>query len=389
MPKNGTPISIGNVASILGEDSITTDEKASSKVKELIDNTNKLYENNKNKVATGTDILALAKAGISFEGNTGSGYKIHRNLGEQVTIKGEGTDGKNNFTSASGNIQVKSDKAKGELTVKLSDKLTNMTSFETKELDDNGNKSKVKLDKEGLTTINKTDDNKYIMSKTGPKGTEIGKYDNDPLMNNNTSPTNSAKYGLDGISLKDDKGEVKLTPTELDFKDNKGRIKGLSDPVDQNDAVNKKYVDEKIASTSGGIANAIARANLPQISGKGHNIAGSYGYYNGEHAFALGLSGTNEVSNLVYRASGSLNTRGHVSLGAGLGYQFDNIGKRSKEMLKLDRYGNINLLDEKVYEHGIKIENLEISNEKLKKDNHELKMKVAELEKLIHELMKK
>ncbi|WP_064592005.1 YadA C-terminal domain-containing protein [Streptobacillus moniliformis] len=263
-----------------------------------------------------------------------------------------------------------------------------MTSFETKELDDKI-KSKVKLDKEGLTTINKTDDNKYIMSKTGPKGTEIGKYDNDPLMNNNTSPTNSAKYGLDGISLKDDKGEVKLTPTELDFKDNKGRIKGLSDPVDQNDAVNKKYVDEKIASTSGGIANAIAIANLPQISGKGHNIAGSYGYYNGEHAFALGLSGTNEVSNLVYRASGSLNTRGHVSLGAGLGYQFDNIGKRSKEMLKLDRYGNINLLDEKVYEHGIKIENLEISNEKLKKDNHELKMKVAELEKLIHELMKK
>ncbi|WP_064607558.1 YadA-like family protein [Streptobacillus moniliformis] len=389
MPKNGTPISIGNVASILGEDSITTDDKATEKVKELIDNTNKLYENNKNKVATGTDILALAKAGISFEGNTGSGDKIHRNLGEQVTIKDEGTDGKNNFTSASGNIQVKSDKAKGELTVKLSDKLTNMTSFETKELDDNGNKSKVKLDKEGLTTINKTDDNKYIMSKTGPKGTEIGKYDNDPLMNNNTSPTNSAKYGLDGISLKDDKGEVKLTPTELDFKDNKGRIKGLSDPVDQNDAVNKKYVDEKIASTSGGIANAIAMANLPQISGKGHNIAGSYGYYNGEHAFALGLSGTNEVSNLVYRASGSLNTRGHVSLGAGLGYQFDNIGKRSKEMLKLDRYGNINLLDEKVYKHGIKIENLEISNEKLKKDNHELKMKVAELEKLIHELMKK
>ncbi|WP_064592003.1 hypothetical protein [Streptobacillus moniliformis] len=82
MPKNGTPISIGNVASILGEDSITTDDKATEKVKELIDNTNKLYENNKNKVATGTDILALAKAGISFEGNTGSGDKIHRNLGE-------------------------------------------------------------------------------------------------------------------------------------------------------------------------------------------------------------------------------------------------------------------------------------------------------------------
>ncbi|WP_081265308.1 adhesin, partial [Streptobacillus moniliformis] len=221
MPKNGTPISIGNVASILGEDSITTDDKATEKVKELIDNTNKLYENNKNKVATGTDILALAKAGISFEGNTGSGDKIHRNLGEQVTIKGEGTDGKNNFTSASGNIQVKSDKAKGELTVKLSDKLTNMTSFETKELDDNGNKSKVKLDKEGLTTINKTDDNKYIMSKAGPNGTEIGKYDVNPLMNGNNKaqPTTSAKYTLEGTTIKDDKGSSNLTSNTLTLKD--------------------------------------------------------------------------------------------------------------------------------------------------------------------------
>ncbi|WP_081257929.1 adhesin, partial [Streptobacillus moniliformis] len=221
MPKNGTPISIGNVASILGEDSITTEDKASSKVKELIDNTNKLYENNKNKVATGTDILALAKAGISFEGNTGSGEKIHRNLGEQVTIKGEGTDDNKNFTSASGNIQVKSDKAKSELTVKLSDKLTNMTSFETKELDDNGNKSKVKLDKEGLTTINKTDDNKYIMSKTGPNGTEIGKYDVNPLMNGNNKaqPTTSAKYTLEGTTIKDDKGSSNLTSNTLTLKD--------------------------------------------------------------------------------------------------------------------------------------------------------------------------
>ncbi|WP_155731313.1 hypothetical protein, partial [Streptobacillus moniliformis] len=118
----------------------TTDDKAAEKVKELIGNS----DNSKNKVATGTDVLALAMAGLNFSGNEGSGDKIHRNLGEQVTIKGEGTDGKNNFTSASGNIQVKSDKAKGELTVKLSDKLTNMTSFETKELDDKI-KSKVKL----------------------------------------------------------------------------------------------------------------------------------------------------------------------------------------------------------------------------------------------------
>ncbi|WP_155732667.1 hypothetical protein, partial [Streptobacillus moniliformis] len=112
-------ISIGNVASILGEEATKTSDKAAEKVKDLIDKKDNLSDNSKNKVATGTDILALAKAGISFEGNTGSGDKIHRNLGEKVTIKGEGTDSKDDFTSASGNIQVKSDKAKSELTVKL------------------------------------------------------------------------------------------------------------------------------------------------------------------------------------------------------------------------------------------------------------------------------
>ncbi|WP_196762761.1 YadA C-terminal domain-containing protein, partial [Streptobacillus moniliformis] len=374
MPKNGTPISIGNVASILGEEATTTSDKAAEKVKELIGNS----DNSKNKVATGTDILALAKAGISFEGNTGSGDKIHRNLGDKVTIKGEGTDGKNNFTSASGNIQVKSDKAKGELTVKLSDKLTNMTSFETKELDDNGNKSKVKLDKEGLTTINKTDDNKYIMSKTGPKGTEIGKYDVNPLekSNNNAQPTTSAKYTLEGTTIKDDKGSSNLTSNTLTLKDkdnkqgitldNKGDtptislsnkegeetvkidggdgkdkeptisfkvdkdkglgvVKGLRDLTDNDPghyAVNKRYVDNKLNGALGGVANAIAVASIPQINGKGHNIGASYGYYEGHSAFALGLSGINERGNVLYKANLSLNTRGNVGIGAGIGYQF-------------------------------------------------------------------
>ncbi|WP_208600522.1 YadA-like family protein, partial [Streptobacillus ratti] len=111
-----------------------------------------------------------------------------------------------------------------------------------------------------------------------------------------------------------------------------------------------------------------------QISGEGHNVSGSYGYYNGEHAFAIGLSGTNSTSNLVYRASGSLNTRGNVALGAGLGYQFDNIVTRSKEMLKLQRNGNINLLDEKVYE-------LELQFNEMKKELEELRMVVEKFMK--------
>ncbi|WP_155732420.1 hypothetical protein, partial [Streptobacillus moniliformis] len=96
------PISIGNVASILGEEATKTSDKAAEKVKDLIDKKDNLSDNSKNKVATGTDIKALAMAGLNFSGNDKAGDKIHRNLGEQVTIKGEGTDDNKNFTSASG-----------------------------------------------------------------------------------------------------------------------------------------------------------------------------------------------------------------------------------------------------------------------------------------------
>ncbi|WP_197034540.1 YadA C-terminal domain-containing protein, partial [Streptobacillus canis] len=92
-----------------------------------------------------------------------------------------------------------------------------------------------------------------------------------------------------------------------------------------------------------------------------HNIAGAYGYYNGEHAFALGISGLNETGNLVYKASGSLNTKGHVALGAGLGYQFDV------------KTSTINRKDE--------IEELRNENKKNKELIQQLFEKISELEK--------
>ncbi|WP_064613599.1 YadA-like family protein [Streptobacillus moniliformis] len=175
----------------------------------------------------------------------------------------------------------------------------------------------------------------------------------------------------------------------IDFLNNEGVIRGLADPVDENDAANKNYVDNSVTKALGGVASAIAMANLPNVSGGGHNIAGSYGYYNGEHAFALGLSGTNEKVNLTYKASGSLNTRGNISLGAGLGYQFDNISKRNKELLTLQRNGNINLLDEKVYELEKQLNKVEKLNLEYKNEVEELKVKVNKLEKMLNELIKK
>ncbi|QXW65425.1 YadA-like family protein [Streptobacillus moniliformis] len=181
-----------------------------------------------------------------------------------------------------------------------------------------------------------------------------------------------------GLTFKGDKGETNIQKLGDTLFITGGsyittKAKGNEVSVDLTDKT-KKDIEKGVAANSG-VANAVAMANLPQINGKGHNIAGSYGYYNGEHAFALGLSGTNEKVNLTYRASGSLNTRGNISLGAGLGYQFDNISKRNKELLTLKRNGNINLLDEKVYELDNKVKTLE--------------KRVNELETLLREIIRK
>ncbi|WP_180371206.1 YadA C-terminal domain-containing protein, partial [Streptobacillus notomytis] len=420
MPKgNGNePISIGNVKSILGEDA--TPEK----IKEFLEDKDDIFKNNKNNVATGTDLKALAKAGINFSGNTGAGEEVHRNLGEKVIIKGEGTDNKDDFTSASGNIQVSSEKNSSTLTVKLSDKLKEMTSFETKELDDNNIKSKTKLDKEGLTTINKTDDNKYIMSKTGPNGIEIGKYNDNPLTKANEQATNSSKYTLDGTTIKDDKGEGKLTSNKLSLKDKDdkkgitlnnekdptiiltdkegketvkieggekeptislktegekglGVLKGLRD-LTENDpghyAVNKRYVDERLTTATSGVANAIAAASIPQISNVGdrrHNIGASYGYYEGQSAFAIGLSGINEVGNVLYKANLSLNTKGKVGIGAGISYQFGGGEKKGREEIVIERPIN---------------KELEEQNKKLIEDNKRLEKANKDITDTIEEL---
>jgi len=46
----------------------------------------------------------------------------------------------------------------------------------------------------------------------------------------------------------------------------------------------KPEVDKKIDFTLGGVANAVAMANLPQVSGdRKFNLAASYGYYGGSH----------------------------------------------------------------------------------------------------------
>lgn len=72
-----------------------------------------------------------------------------------------------------------------------------------------------------------------------------------------------------------------------------------------------------------GTANALAAAALPQAADPGRGmIAAGTSYYQGQSAFALGLSVRSGDGRGVLRAGASIDTRGRAGLNAGAGIQF-------------------------------------------------------------------
>ncbi|MDK9580794.1 YadA-like family protein, partial [Sneathia sanguinegens] len=143
---------------------------------------------------------------------------------------------------------------------------------------------------------------------------------------------------------------------------------------------NKTEVDAKVSNISntvveankksdlalGGVANAVAMANLLQANSYSKyktNISAAYGYYGGANALAVGFSGVSENRMVSYRVSGSVNTKGNIALGAGLGVMLGEF--------KTDKYP----------EKGKKISELE---EKLRLQTE----KTNKLEKQLEEIMK-
>ena len=132
-----------------------------------------------------------------------------------------------------------------------------------------------------------------------------------------------------------------------------------------------KKIDEKSELALGGVSNAIAIANLPQVSGnKKFNLSAAYGYYGTSHSLAIGISGQNNRGNFIYKLSGSVNNHGNLALGLGIGVM---LGEKENE------YPNKTAEVEKLME---KVSNLEKSNEELRKENREIK-------EMINKLLKK
>ena len=132
-------------------------------------------------------------------------------------------------------------------------------------------------------------------------------------------------------------------------------------------------IDKKSDLALGGVSNAVAMANLPQVNSYSrhrHNLSAAYGYYSGSHALALGFSGVNEKRNFVYKLSGAVNNKGNLALGIGagimLGKEDNDYPVNSKKVEKLEK-ANKELMDKvsKMEQENMQIK--EMLNKLLKK----------------------
>ncbi|SQH97714.1 YadA-like family protein [Haemophilus haemolyticus] len=154
-----------------------------------------------------------------------------------------------------------------------------------------------------------------------------------PKANGDTEITlNKDLQGLNSISIGSDPSAVRITENGLN---NGGhRITNVAAGVKPTDAANVAQVNavenrlnNKIGKLDkklrGGIANAVAVANIPQVTIPGANmVAVGTGNYKGQSALAVGYSRASDNNRVIIKMSASATTQGDYSVGGGIGYQW-------------------------------------------------------------------
>ena len=95
--------------------------------------------------------------------------------------------------------------------------------------------------------------------------------------------------------------------------------------ADNNDSINELRGNVNLLNKDlrGGVASAISHASVPQSTKAGAiGVGVGTGFYGGQSAVSLGVSGVTPNENWVFKASVSTNSRGNYGVGAGAFYQW-------------------------------------------------------------------
>ena len=219
--------------------------------------------------------------------------------------------------------------------------------------------------------VKKLSNGSNILNPTGAlvTDTKINEYLTSNYTNNTKLEEKLSQYSKkDGSNIEVDKYVEKLSDSS-DLNNPQNRLitdtKLKSYLEDRFSKIGISSLEEKLTKANqesekaiSGVANAIAVGSLTQINTTNNqlfNIGVSYGMYSGEHAFALGISGTEPSGSFVYKVNTSINTKAGFGIGVGGAYQFA-------------------------------IPNVKVNNRNSKID--ELNKKIAELENLIKRKIK-
>lgn len=204
-------------------------------------------------------------------------------------------------------------------------------------------KLELKADKDAkninvIEYVKKLSNGSNILNPTGAlvTDTKINEYLTSNYTNNTKLEEKLSQYSKkDGSNIEVDKYVKKLSDNS-DLNNPQNRLitdtKLKSYLEDRFSKIGISSLEEKLTKANqesekaiSGVANAIAVGSLTQINTTNNqlfNIGVSYGMYAGEHAFALGISGTEPSGSFVYKVNTSINTKAGFGIGVGGAYQF-------------------------------------------------------------------
>lgn len=211
----------------------------------------------------------------------------------------------------------------------------------------------------------------------------------------NTEISNINNKITDGLKTKLDKDGSNLDKESLDKLTNKlSGESDISNPKDrlvtdtkvkqyldtnfkiQNYVVGKEVLDikkdvekavEKSSLALGGVANAIAMANLTTTESGIANLTAAYGTYGKEHALAIGFNGTTPNRRMNYKFGLSTNMKGNLGIGAGIGFVIGG----TTEQRQTQQERKIKALEKQLQEMSEVLKKLQLKNNEKTKESIE------------------
>ena len=165
---------------------------------------------------------------------------------------------------------------------------------------------------------------KSLDGKVEKNKTDIATNKADIATNKTNIATNTGNIATNTGNIATNMGNIATNTANI--QTNANNIAAINTQLaDNNDSINELRGNVNLLNKDlrGGVASAIAHASVPQSTKAGAiGVGVGTGFYGGQSAVSLGVSGVTPNENWVFKASVSTNSRGNYGVGAGAFYQW-------------------------------------------------------------------